>query len=482
MWKSTPLLAITNPPAVPAQAARISPQRAALAGLSLAMLLSSLGTSSASVALPELARAFAAPAPSTQWVVLAYLLAVTTLSVSAGRLGDLLGARRLLLAGIALFTAGALLAGAAATLGMLVSARALQGLGAALMMALSVALAAETAAPENRGRAMGLIATMSAAGTAMGPSLGGLLIATAGWQAIFFIHAPLGLLAFRLIQRHVSADHPPQTPQTPRPMLDVAGTAWLALTLAVYALAMTLGRARFGTLNAALLLAAMAGAAMFARTEARAASPLIQPALFRTPGLRGSLAAGALVATVMMATLVVGPFYLAAALGLNAAAAGLAMTTGPLVAALAGMPAGRLVDRFGAARMVTLGVQGVAAGCVLLAVLPRSTGIAGYLLPITLITAAYALFQTANNTGVMQAMPASQRGVASGMLSLARNFGLITGASVMGLIFTAAAAVPDLHTASASAISSALHVTFAAAAGLAVLAWAAVGRQQHTPA
>lgn len=478
MWKSTsPPIAIINPSAVTEQAARTPSQRGALGGLSLAMLLSSLGTSSASVALPELARAFAAPVPYAQWAVLAYLLAITTLSVSAGRLGDLFDRRGLLLAGIALFTAAALLAGAAATLGMLVSARALQGLGAALMMALSVALVGGTVAPEKTGRAMGLIGTMSAVGTAMGPSLGGLLIATAGWRAVFFIHAPLGLLAFRLIQRHVPVE---RFQRAPRPMLDVAGTVWLALTLAAYALAMTLGRARFGALNAALLLAAMAGAALFARTEARAASPLIHPALFRTPGLRGSLAAGALVATVMMATLVVGPFYLAVALELKAAAVGLTMTAGPLVAALAGVPAGRLVDRFGAARMVTLAVEGVAAGCVLLALLPRSMGITGYLLPITLITAAYALFQTANNTGVMQAMPASQRGVASGMLSLARNFGLITGASVMGLIFTAAAAVPDLHTASASAIASALHVTFAAGAILAVLALAAVRWQHRT--
>ena len=127
--------------------------RAALAGLSLAMLLASLGTSIANVALPTLAQAFDASFQQAQWVVLAYLLASTTLIVSVGRLGDLIGRRRLLIAGIALFTIASALCGVAPTLWTLIAARAAQGLGAAIMLALAMALVGETVpAGEDRER------------------------------------------------------------------------------------------------------------------------------------------------------------------------------------------------------------------------------------------------------------------------------------------------------------------------------------------
>ena len=125
--------------------ARTDPSaRWALAGLSLSMLLSSLGTSIANVALPTLAQAFDASFQDVQWIVLAYLLAITTLIVSVGRLGDIIGRRRLLLAGIVLFTVASLLCGAAPTLWLLIAARAAQGLGAAIMMALAMAFVGET--------------------------------------------------------------------------------------------------------------------------------------------------------------------------------------------------------------------------------------------------------------------------------------------------------------------------------------------------
>ncbi len=157
--------------------------RWALAGLSLSMLLSSLGTSIANVGLPTLAQAFAASFQEVQWVVLAYLLAITALIVSVGRLGDITGRRRLLLAGIILFTAASVLCGVAPTLWLLIAARAAQGLGAAIMMALTIAFVGETVPKEKTGSAMGLLGTMSAIGTALGPSLGGVLIAGFGWRS-----------------------------------------------------------------------------------------------------------------------------------------------------------------------------------------------------------------------------------------------------------------------------------------------------------
>jgi EmrB/QacA subfamily drug resistance transporter len=440
----------------------------ALASLALSMLLSSLGTSIANVGLPTLAQAFSASFQEVQWVVLAYLLAITTLIVGVGRIGDLIGRRRLLLAGIVLFSVASLLCGVASTLGQLLAARAAQGCGAAIMIALSMALVGEAVPQARTGSAMGLLGTMSAIGTALGPSLGGVLIAGFGWRAIFLVNVPLGLLTFLLARRHLPVDR--RGPQTERAGFDTLGMLLLALTLAAYALAMTMARSHFGPLNIALLLAAAIGAGLFVRVEARATAPLIDLAIFRDPGLRAGLAMSALVATVIMTTLVVGPFYLARALGLDAPFVGLAMSAGPLAAALSGVPAGRSVDRFGAPRMTIVGLIGVAAGSCMLSVLPTRLGISGYLAPMIVITASYALFQTANNSAVMSATRPAQRGVISGMLGLARNLGLITGASVLGAVFALAAATPDIATAPPEAIARGMRITFAVAALLAAIA------------
>jgi MFS family permease len=371
---------IAGPDAALAGRAERTPSvRWAFASLSLSMLLSSLGTSIANVALPTLAQAFNASFQDVQWIVLSYLLAVTTLIVSVGRIGDITGRRRLLLAGLVLFTAASGLSGVAPTLWLLIVARAAQGLGAAIMMALTMALVGETVPKARTGRAMGLLGTMSAIGTALGPSLGGVLIAGFGWRAIFLLNLPLGILAFLLAYRDLPVDRP--GPKTDRAGFDHAGTLLLALTLAAYALAMTIGRGRFGPLNLALLSAAGFGGGLFVRAEARAASPLIRLAMFRAPVLSASLAMSALVSTVMMATLVVGPFYLSLALGLDAARVGLLVSIGPLVVALTGVPAGRIADRFGAGRVTIVGLIGMAAGSFFLSMLPATLGIPGYIAP-----------------------------------------------------------------------------------------------------
>ena len=440
--------------------------RWALASLSLSMLLSSLGTSIAHVGLPTLAQAFNASFQQVQWVVLAYLLAITTLIVSVGRLGDLIGRRRLLLGGIFLFTGASVLCGVAPTLWLLITGRAAQGLGAAIMMALTMAFVGGIVPKARTGSAMGLLGTMSAMGTALGPSLGGVLIAGPGWRAIFLVNVPLGIVAFVLACRCLPVDR--RRPGTNRPGFDAVGTLLLALTLAAYALAMTMGRGSFGLLNMALLLAAALGAGLFVRAEARAASPLIRLAMFRDPGLTASLAMSALVSTVMMATLVVGPFYLSRALGLDAAMAGLALSVGPLAAALTGVPAGRIADRFGAQRMTLAGLMAMAAGAFVLSKLPATLGIPGYIAPMVVMTVGYALFMTANNTAVMTDIDADQRGVIAGLLSLSRNLGLITGASVMGAVFALASRAGDITTARPEAVAIGMRFTFAVAAMLIV--------------
>jgi MFS family permease len=405
--------------------------RWALLGLALAMLLSSLGTSIANVALPTLTLELDASFEAVRWVVLAYLLAITASILVVGRLGDVLGRKRLLRTGLLLFTAASVVAGLAPSLSVVIAARVLQGLGAATMMALTLAFVSEVVQKSETGRAMGWLGTTSALGTALGPSLGGVLIDQLGWRAIFFVNLPLGLLALFVVLRTLPADR--TAAEATRASFDL----WSTL------------------------------------------------AVFRDPKLSSSLAANLLVSTVLMATMIVGPFYLSLALELDVGAVGLVMSVGPIVAALTGVPAGRLVDRFGAERASTAGLIGITVGALALAALPTGLHLWGYVVPIVVITAHYALFQAANSAGVMRAAAPDQRGVISGALSLSRNLGLIAGASVMGAVFAAATGASDVTSAAPEAVATGMRVTFALAAvlGAAGIATAAAGRalgSQHS--
>lgn len=431
-----------------------------MVGLALTMLLSSLGTSIANVALPTLAQAFSAPFASVQWVVLAYLLAVTTVIVSAGRLGDLLGRRRLMLAGITLFTGASVAAAASPSLGMLIAARAAQGLGAAAMMALSMAFIGDSVPKERAGRAMGFLGSTSAVGTALGPSLGGVLIGAGGWPAIFLVNVPLGIAAFVLAYRSLPRDLPTST----RPAFDVVGSVLLGLSLAAYALSVTLDRGHFGPRARGLLALALVAGIAFVLVESKRKAPLVQLSLFRNRTMTTGFAMSALVTTVAMTTLVVGPFYLSRAFGLEPALVGLVMTAGPLTAALVGVPAGRCVDRYGA-RLTTvwgLGAMVIAAGG--LALVPLTFGIAGYVAPLMVLTGGFAVFQAANNTAVVTTVDSAKRGVVSGLLNLSRNLGLITGASVMGAVFAFGTRTEDVAQASAPEVARGMHLSFLAAA------------------
>ncbi|NKI93209.1 MFS transporter [Rhizobacter sp. SG703] len=400
------------------------PARWALVSLSLSMLLASLGISIATVGLPAMAQAFDVSFERVRWIVLAYLIANTALLVVVGRLGDRVGARRLLLAGIGVVTVASALCGLAPGFRLLLAARVMQGLGAAILVVLALALVGDAVPKARAGMAMGVLGTMSAVGTALGPSLGGLLIAGFGWRAIFLAQVPLGVGAWLLARRHLPAQP----------------------------------------------------------TAARTAPAWISSAMWRDPALRAGLAMSALVSTVMMTTLVVGPFHLARALGLDAAAVGLAMSVGPAVAALAGVPAGRLVDRFDASRMTLAGLVGMVLGALALSLLPLSLGVVGYIAALAVVTAGYALFQAANNTAVMAAAGASgRRGMVSGLLNLSRNLGFIAGAAAMGALFAHASAAVDVALAPAHAVARGMHATFAVATALlgVAIAIAAAGRARR---
>jgi len=401
--------------------ARVRAKPVVVVALALSMLLASLGTSIANIALPALAETFSAPFAQVQWVVIAYLAAMTASVVIAGWLGDRYGLKRMQLLGLFLFGSAALLCGFAPGLWLLVGARLLQGIGAAFLMTLSMALMRENAGRTQMGSAMGLLGTVSAIGTALGPSLGGLLIPLAGWQGVFLVQVPLAALALALILIALP------TPSRRSP----AAPGW------------------HGTKSDWALLP--------------------------------NLLTNALVAAVMMTTLVVGPFYLHLGLGLMAATVGLIMSIGPVISIFSGIPSGRLVDRWGPSRMLMIGLGLMAAGALLMALLPQSMGAVGYGLAILVLTPGYQLFQAANNTAALADVPSDRRGRVSGLLGLSRNIGLIAGASAMGAVFAFGVASPDFTQATPAAMADGLRLTFLLATVLMLLA-IAITRRSRPPA
>ncbi|KJS12787.1 MAG: hypothetical protein VR78_11735 [Hoeflea sp. BRH_c9] len=437
-----------------------------LAALSLAMVLPSLGTSIANVALPNLATSFGAPMADVQWVVISYLLSVTCFIIPAGRLGDMIGRSRLLLVGMTLFAAASAASAIAPSLWFLIGARAVQGVGAAAMMALTVAMVGDLMPKGRIGSAMGLLGTVSAVGTALGPTLGGALIAAFGWPAVFAVLGVLSGLSL-VISRSLFPTDPPVSHQTIG--YDGTGTALLALALLALSSALTLG-ARLPSLAGVALVALSAlSIVAFVLHEARTPSPLVRMELLRERTLGMGLLSMALVSAIVMTTLVVGPFYLSEALSLEPIQIGFVMSVGPAVAALTGAPAGRLVDSLGAFRVMVAGLLAVAAGSIFLAFLPGWFGVSGYVVSLTVITFGYALFQAANTTAVMQSVTSDTRGVTSAMLGLSRNLGLISGASAMGAIYAMGPRIAEALGLVAGD-EAGLRITFIVAAGLAALA------------
>lgn len=442
-----------------------STPRRALAGLALSLLLAALGTSSATIALPTLGQSFAAPFPVLQWVVLAYLATSTALVVGAGRIGDLLGRRRLLLGALSLFTLASILCALAPSLPVLIAGRALQGIGAAAMLALTVALAGSAVPKEQTGRAVGLMGGMSALGTAAGPSVGGFLIAHLGWPSLFWLNVPLALIALGLVTAYGPADAPSKRGGSAAAVLP--GTLLLALALAGGALAITL-RGPFASAErlGSLAVATIALLLFFAR-DARAAVPLLPWSLLRTDGRSRTLLVALLVAAIVMTSLAVGPFYLARGLGLSPDLAGLILSCGPAMTALMGVPAGRLTERWGSKSASRIGLIGMAAASLLMALVVPGMGVLTYGGALMLLTASYSLANTANTAGLMQTAPTDQRGLLSGLLTLARNLGLIAGASAMAALFALGSGAADSADAAPAQTAQGLTLAFLVAAGLA---------------
>ncbi|GKX41379.1 MFS transporter [Pectobacterium carotovorum subsp. carotovorum] len=378
--------------------------------LALAILSASLGTSIANIALPTLTAVFSAPFAQVQAVVIAYLAAMALSVVIAGRLGDRYGLKPVFITGLGLFAIASLLCAIAPQLWQLIAARALQGIGAAFLMTLGMALLRQTAGEKHVGRAMGIVGTVSALGTALGPSVGGFLLAIAGWRSLFWVQIPL-----------------------------VTIVLFMAFTL-------------------------------LPATPVKEKASLSGGLSLRNTTLLSNLTINAAVTAVIMTTLIVGPYYLGLGLGLKETLVGLVMAIGPAVATFSGIPSGRLVDTWGFRRALTAGGSLVVTGTFMLAILPNLLGVTGYILAIIVLTPGYQLFQAANNTATLAEIPGNQRGTVSGLLNLSRNIGLIAGASIMGQVFALGVGTEDFTHAAPASLANGMQLTFFLAGAMVLVA------------
>lgn len=250
--------------------------------------------------------------------------------------------------------------------------------------------------------------------------------------------------------------------------MDWVGATFLTVGLGLYAVVAAGPRGLPLWAIALLLLLAVAGLWLFVVSQRRVAWPMVPIGLLRHGAISIGLATNLLMGAVMMATLVVGALFLSFGLGLDATATGMVMAVGPVTAALAGIPAGRLTDRLGYNRAMMIGLAETALGAACLAVLPIWWGVAGYVGALIVLTPGFQLFLAANNSIVMRAAPDAQRGMVSGLLGLSRNLGLLTGASVMATLFGVLVGVERIADAPQGSIGLAFTTVFLLAAGLVV--------------
>ncbi|MET7784181.1 DHA2 family efflux MFS transporter permease subunit [Streptomyces sp. NPDC005388] len=414
--------------------------RAALAALSLSLFMIVVDVSIVAVAVPAMVSGLGASLTSVVWVTSAYLLAYAVPMLFTSRLGDRYGPKRVLVAGLTVFTAASLGSALSAGVGMLIAARAVQGLGAALLTPQTLTLITHLYPGGERGRAMGVLGGVSGLATVAGPLLGGVLVDGLGWQGIFYVNLLVGSAALALSLRVIPDARPGHTHRFDLPGILLSGTGLFLIVFAVQN-----GRAHHWgpligpvtvtqTITAGLLLLAA-----FVLSQGRTRTePLVPLTLFKDRGF----STGTLVTTVlgfaltgMFLPLVV---HLQSALTLTPTRAGLLTAPMALVSGLMAPFAGRLSDRVSGRYLLAAGLAGMASGLTLTALRTGSGTPAWQLLPGLLLTGlGMGLVLVPVNTVAMTSVPAELRSTASGVFFTARQLGSVLGSAAVGALLQA---------------------------------------------
>ncbi len=438
-----------------------------LLSVGLGTFMSALDASVVNTVLPVIRVAYRAPVESIQWVATTYLLVMGGLLLTFGRLGDLRGHKRSYLGGFGVFLPASVLCGISTTVEMLIAARVLQGIGAAILVSNSPAILIGSVHPLRLGQALGLQAAMTSLGLALGPSLGGWLTDQLGWRAIFFMNVPVGTVAFLLGFRHITRDaHPP----APDERFDIAGAflflgAFLALQFAL-AGGNAWGWGSPSTIG--LFVGSAALGFLFLRQERNARSPMLDLTLFRNR-LFSFAAGSALVNYVCMAgVLFLVPFYLIQGRGLSAARAGIIMSVQFLVMVVTAPISGRISDRIGSHVPATTGMAVTAVGLFLLSAMNGDSPLRLTVAGLIVTGVGMAIFVTPNNSEMLGAAPKGRKGIASGVLATSRLVGMATGVGLAGAILVGFVGHRADHGLPPDRLYQAVHFEFFAAGSMAI--------------
>ena len=421
--------------ALPATDAGAYPRWRVFPPLALGTIMATLDISVVNIALPTLARAFRVPLTTIEWVVLAYVVTITGLLLTLGRVADVVGRRRVYGVGLAVFTIASALCALSPGAHALIAARALQGLGAAMMTANSAAILISSFPEGERGKALGAFGAMVGVGLALGPPIGGMLV-NVSWRWIFILNLPLGVLALFQLRSRVPAD--PPSARAAGWSLSLPSAALWCATLVLVMLGLSRGpESTWRSASVWLLFLAAAGTlTAFFVIERRAAAPLLP-----LGALRGTLGRTVLITMLGQAlSITVGfhmPLYLEEVLGFDAARSGRWLAIVPLVALLVAPLAGRWADRWGNARLVSLGIAITAAGFVVLSRLSVAPAPLLVLGGMALAGLGLGLFTVPNASAVMSAVPSERLGLAAGLQATMRNLGIAGGAAAAAAIVAA---------------------------------------------
>jgi MFS transporter, DHA2 family, methylenomycin A resistance protein len=424
-----------------------------LLAASLGFAVVQLDVSVVNVAIKPIGAELGGGVDALQWIVSAYTITFAALILTAGTLGDRLGARRVFVAGFGLFTVASALCGIAPSLAVLIGARALQGVGAAMLVPCSLTLLNHTFPDEERARAVGFWAAGASIALAGGPLVGGALIAAIGWRAIFFINAPVGALGIYLTLRHAG-----ETSRSPG-SFDLGGQTLAIAALSILAGATIEGGARgFGDpfVLAGFAVAALA-AVGFLRLEARRRSPMLPLGLFDSPVFASATAIGLLVNVVFYGLIFLLSLFFQQVEGYSAIETGLAFVPSTVAVMAGNLLAGRAAERFGPARVMTTAALLMAASLAGLLVLDAGVAYPALVAQLLVLGFGLGLVVPVMTAALLGSVDARQSGVASGVLNTSRQTGSVIGVALFGSL-GASGVVAGLHASVLIAIGLSLAV------------------------
>lgn len=404
-----------------------------LIAVGVGAFMSAIGTSVVNIVLPVVSRDFGVDVSTIEWVITTYLIIVSGLLLSFGRLGDLRGHKAVYVLGFMIFTVASPLCGVSPNALALIAARALQALGAAMLFANSPAILTKNFPAAQRGQALGLQSMMTYLGLTVGPSLGGWLTLQFGWRAAFFINLPIGLLALWLSIYFIPRDAPADQPEP----FDWAGAATFMIGLVVLMLALNQGHAWGWTspIILTMLFVALLIAALFVLIEQRMASPMLDLSLFRQRLFSAAVASAVANYICMYSVLFLMPFYLIQARGFDPAQAGVLLTAQPLLMALSAPLSGTLSDKIGSRLLGTLGMMILALGAFFLSRLDLASSQIDIVIALAILGLGTGMFTAPNSSALMGAAPRHRQGIAASVLATARNGGMVLGVGLAGAIF-----------------------------------------------